>query len=60
MLMDFEAFFLKKKIDLIKLEKADKELFEQFKKEYAVMGPKSFDHSKKYLFNKLRLKYIIN
>ena len=55
--MEFELFFQKKKIDLTLLERSEKELFDQFKMEFALMGPKSFDHTKKYLFNKLRLKY---
>ncbi len=55
--MTFEEFFQKKKIDLVQLELNEKELFEEFRAHYEVMGPKSFDHTKKFRFNKLRLKY---
>jgi hypothetical protein len=56
-LMDFEEFFKKKKIDLAALEKADGSLFSEFKTHFEQMGEKSFDHTKKYWFNKLRLLY---
>ncbi len=55
--MVFEEFFLKKKIDLAQLKDADPDLFEQFKSHYSLMSEKSFDHTKKYWFNKLRHKY---
>jgi hypothetical protein len=55
--MTFKEFFEKKKIDLKQFALEEKELFVQMKKEYDLMGPKSFDHSKKFHFNKLRLKY---
>lgn len=52
--MTFEEFFIKKKIDLKALQAADEPLFEEFKAHYSAMGEKSFDHSKKFWFNKLR------
>ena len=55
--MTFEEFFVKKKIDLKALQAADEPLYEEFKMHYAVMGEKSFDHSKKFWFNKLRLRF---
>lgn len=55
--MIFEEFFLKKKIDLAQLKDADPSLFNQFKSHYDLMGEKSFDHTKKYWFNKLRHSY---
>jgi hypothetical protein len=53
----FEEFFKKKKIDLAALEKAEPGLFSEFKTHFEQMGEKSFDHTKKYWFNKLRLIY---
>lgn len=55
--MTFEEFFKKKKIDLDALEKGDPALFFEFKNHFEQMGEKSFDHTKKYWFNKLRLQY---
>lgn len=55
--MVFEEFFLKKKIDLAQLQKTEPGLFNQFKSHYSLMGEKSFDHTKKYWFNKLRHSY---
>ena len=55
--MTFEEFFIKKKIDLKALKAADGPLFEEFKAHYSVMGEKSFDHSKKFWFNKLRKSF---
>lgn len=55
--MTFEEFFTKKKIDLKALKAADEPLFEEFKAHYSVMGEKSFDHSKKFWFNKLRKSF---
>ncbi|HVW13678.1 MAG TPA: hypothetical protein VHB54_07655 [Mucilaginibacter sp.] len=55
--MTFEEFFRKKKIDLAALGKAEPALFAEFKTHYEQMGEKSFDHTKKYWFNKLRLQY---
>ncbi|WP_148233561.1 hypothetical protein [Pseudopedobacter saltans] len=48
---------MKKKIDLALLRNAEPNLFDQFKSHYALMGEKSFDHTKKYWFNKLRHSY---
>ncbi len=55
--MSFEEFFNKKKINLELFEKEEPELLLTLKKEFEEMGPKSFDHSKKFLFNKWRLKF---
>ena len=55
--MTFEEFFLKKKIDREALKLADPALHEEFRTHYAEMGSKSFDHTKKFLFNKLRHLY---
>ncbi|MGE8422995.1 MAG: hypothetical protein ACN6PI_09205, partial [Sphingobacterium siyangense] len=55
--MTFEEFFIKKKIDLKALQAADGTLFEEFKAHYSAMGEKSFDHSKKFWFNKLRKSF---
>jgi hypothetical protein len=55
--MEFEEFFKKKKIDLPVLEKAEPSLFSEFKTHYQQMGEKSFDHTKKYWFNKLRRQF---
>jgi len=55
--MTFEEFFIKKKIDLKALKAADGPLFEEFKAHYSAMGEKSFDHSKKFWFNKLRKSF---
>ena len=52
--MTFEEFFIKKRIDLTQLSKADPELVSEFKSHFVQMGEKSFDHSKKFWFNKLR------
>jgi len=55
--MTFEEFFKKKKIDLVALEEGNAGLFSEFKTHFEQMGDKSFDHSKKYWFNKLRRQY---
>lgn len=55
--MTFEEFFAKKKIDLVQLEKADPSLYTEFKSHFSAMGEKSFDHTKKFWFNKLRRLY---
>src|SRR5579862_2594239 len=55
--MTFEEFFKKKKIDLAALESAETGLFSEFKTHYKQMGEKSFDHTKKYWFNKLRRRF---
>ena len=57
--MTFEEFFHKKKIDLVQLQEAEAALFFEFKSHFEVMGAKSFDHSKKFWFNKLRRLYHI-
>lgn len=55
--MTFEDFFIKKKIDLQQLQRAEPLLFEEFKSHYELMGEKSFDHTKKYWFNRLRKSF---
>lgn len=52
--MTFEEFFTKKRIDLVLLQRANPILYEEFRLHYAQMGEKSFDHTKKYWFNRLR------
>src|ERR1700733_11548992 len=55
--MTFEEFFLKKRIDLAALQQGEPALFSEFKTHYQQMGEKSFDHTKKYWFNKLRRQF---
>ncbi|TSD64156.1 hypothetical protein FFF34_016540 [Inquilinus sp. KBS0705] len=55
--MTFEEFFNKKRIDLTALQAAEPGLFSEFRTHFDEMGEKSFDHTKKYWFNKLRLQY---
>jgi len=55
--MTFEEFFVKKKIDLVLFEKAEPNLFNEFRSHFSLMGEKSFDHTKKFWFNKLRRLY---
>ena len=57
--MTFEEFFKKKRIDLAALEKAEPALFSEFKMHFEQMGEKSFDHTKKYWFNKVRRQYLL-
>src|SRR3954463_8883962 len=55
--MLFEEFFKKKRIDLAALQAAEGALFSEFKDHFEQMGEKSFDHTKKYWFNKLRRQF---
>jgi hypothetical protein len=55
--MEFEEFFRKKKINLQTFEQGEPGLFSEFKLHFGKMGEKSFDHTKKYWFNKLRLRF---
>jgi len=55
--MTFEEFFKKKKINLTTLQQAEGSLFAEFKDHFELMGEKSFDHTKKYWFNKLRRQF---
>jgi hypothetical protein len=57
--MTFEDFFIKKRIDLPALKKAEPSLFSEFKTHFEQMGEKSFDYTKKYWLNKLRLQYLL-
>ena len=52
-------FFSKKKINLKAIEKEQPELYVEFVRDYSQMGEKSFDHSKKFWFNKLRKQYLL-
>jgi hypothetical protein len=56
-MMLFEEFFKKKKINLTALQQGEPDLYLEFKDHYEQMGEKSFDHTKKYWFNKLRRRY---
>ncbi len=55
--MTFEEFFKKKRIDLSALEQGEVGLFSEFRTNYEQVGEKSFDHTKKYWFNKLRRQF---
>jgi len=55
----FEEFFAKKRIDLPQLEADNRVLYAAFRDHYAQMGEKSFDHSKKFWFNRLRKTYLL-
>ena len=55
--MTFEEFFKKKRIDLDTLKVGEPGLFAEFKTHYEQMGEKSFDHTKKYWFNKTRRQF---
>lgn len=55
--MTFEEFFIKKRIDLPQLEKAEPNLYKEFKSHFEQMGEKSFDHTKKFWFNRLRKSF---
>ncbi|SMG46530.1 hypothetical protein SAMN05660862_3314, partial [Sphingobacterium psychroaquaticum] len=57
--MTFEEFFVKKKIDLSLLQQRDETLYAEFQSHYAQMGEKSFDHSKKFWFNRLRKDFLL-
>lgn len=59
-MLSFEEFFHKKKIDLTALQASEPALYAEFSKHYAAMGEKSFDHTKKFWFNKLRKTYLIS
>ena len=55
--MDFEAFLAKKRIDSTAFHQAQGELWSNFSRLYAQVGPKSFDLQKKFFFNDLRALY---
>ncbi|MFB2121359.1 hypothetical protein [Parapedobacter sp. 2B3] len=57
--MTFEEFFAKKRIDLVLLRRSRPALYEEFCLHYAQMGEKSFDHTKKYWFNRLRKDFLL-
>ena len=57
--MTFEEFFNKKRIDLGALKRAQPALYDEFRQHYERMGEKSFDHTKKYWFNRLRKDYLL-
>lgn len=55
--MTFEEFFNKKKIHIASLIVDNPELTKELVAHFDLMGEKSFDHAKKYLFNKWRRRY---
>jgi len=55
--MTFEEFLIKKKIDPVQLQAKEQSFFSEFESHFLQMGEKSFDHSKKFWFNKLRRAY---
>ena len=55
--MTFEEFLIRKKIDPVLFKTAEQPLFYEFESHFGQMGEKSFDHSKKFWFNKLRRAY---
>jgi hypothetical protein len=55
--MTFEEFLIKKKIDPVQLQTKEQSFFSEFESHFLQMGEKSFDHSKKFWFNKLRRTY---
>lgn len=55
--MTFEEFLSKKKIDSSLFRSGEQFLFLEFESHFEQMGEKSFDHSKKFWFNKLRRAY---
>jgi hypothetical protein len=55
--MTFEEFFKKKRIDLAAFQQGEPVLFAEFNLHFEQMGEKSFDHTKKYWFNKLRRQF---
>ena len=57
--MSFEEFLIKKKIDPVQLKNAEQALFSKFNSHFNEMGEKSFVHSKKFWFNKLRRAYLL-
>ncbi|RYY36241.1 MAG: hypothetical protein EOP46_07155, partial [Sphingobacteriaceae bacterium] len=56
-MLTFEEFMKKKKIDLAAMQQGEPSLFGEFQTHFNQMGEKSFDHTKKYWFNKLRRQY---
>ena len=58
-MLTFTEFFTKKKIDLDALRQERPELYQEFDRDYALMGEKSFDHSKKFWFNRLRKDFLL-
>lgn len=58
-MLTFEDFFAKKKIDLALLREVKPDLYGEFKSHYEAMGERSFDHTKKYWFNKLRKDFLL-
>lgn len=55
--MTFEEFLIKKKINPVQLKDTEQAFFDEFKSHFDQMGEISFDHSKKFWFNKLRRAY---
>jgi len=55
--MTLEAFFEKKKIDIVRFQATDTAEWQRVVKLYAETGPKSFDHFMKFKFNEWRLRF---
>lgn len=58
-MLTFTEFFTKKKIDIQAIKNAKPELYQEFERDYDQMGEKSFDHSKKFWFNRLRHQFLL-
>lgn len=58
--MTFEEFFAKKRIDLTLLQRVEPALYDEFREHYSQMSEKSFDHTKKYWFNRLRKDFLLD
>src|SRR5690606_861267 len=58
-MLTFTEFFNKKKIDIQAIKNAKPDLYSEFERDYTEMGEKSFDHSKKFWFNKLRHQFLL-
>ena len=54
---NFEIFLKKKRIDSDRFHKERPSEWEAYQKLFEQMGPKSFDHQKKFFFNPLRLSF---
>lgn len=55
--MTFEEFLIRKKIDAFQFKANEQSIYSEFESHFKLMGEKSFDHSKKFWFNKLRRAY---
>lgn len=57
--MEFEDFLKSKKIDPIKFQNGDKNLYQSFKSLFDQVHPNSFVQQKLFLINKIRRKYLL-